>query len=175
MKNLRTSSKRHSEPSVCSHASALLCLAALLLTSCDDIKKLQSGLEANIEAAEKARKLKEEVLSEVTIPDGKWSWNTKPLSEASRASIVNKLMENTHTLEATFTIYNGSKHAAKDFIVSIAVKANSGTVVRTISSQTLYERLAPGESKTFPLQTVGAIPVGEGKASIRVSDLEVEP
>lgn len=143
------------------------------MSSCKEWEKMQTEVAAKLEASQQAQKLKAEVISQMEIENGEWNWTAIPLSEAARESAWNKLMENSHMLEAEFTIHNKSQFAAKDFIVSISVRGHSGTIVGTVSTNTLYERLAPGESKTFSRQSVGAIPVGEGTATISVTNLEV--
>ncbi|NJL28198.1 MAG: hypothetical protein HC897_10045 [Thermoanaerobaculia bacterium] len=92
--------------------------------------------------AEKARKaihrLKiEEAKETLSVTD--CIWRAVPLRQENPEIIeqLNQWAGYTHAMYASFTVYNGSAYAIKDFSVAIELFANSGTLVQTIASSTI--------------------------------------
>jgi hypothetical protein len=135
-----------------------------------------TGCEQTETAAEKEdRELKQEVLAQLYVSEGRLQWDTEPLSLELRESLLNKLLGNTHMLYASWTVENRSSHTVKDLVFTFALAAPSGTEVRGVSTNTLYVTIPPKSTKTFERQPIAPISIGGGRASVVATSLAVVP
>lgn len=139
----------------------LLLPLATLTTSCDP------------DEHEREQRLEQEVRSQLEIPEDEWDWSTRELTDAEKENFLNKIQENKYMLIASFTVYNNSRYAIKDFRVSFSITAPSGTKIQTITSDKIYEMIPAHENRRFREMEIAAIKVDEGKSDIELGDFEV--